>query len=515
MKTFKCVLYFSKGGIMNYADALFNETNRGGARTANGALSYAETASGVLDFFSKSGALRGQTQEALRYFGKAISENSTLALRALFYMRDVRGGQGERDNFRAILGYLARKFPMEISRNMRYIPEFGRWDDLYSFVGTNLQDLALDLMKDQFMKDLQTLKSGEGSVSILAKWLKSENTSSKESKKLGTITRTYFELTPRKYRKALSLLRDKITLVETAMSQNKWTKVEYGRVPSQAARIYSNAFRKHDTARYTQYIEKVHSGEEKINAGTLYPYDIVKNVRTFDPSKKDEIRTYDALWKALPNYMTESENAIAVVDTSGSMGMGSAKVAPIDVALSLGIYFAERNVGPFKDYFITFSQKPSMQKIQGTDIYEKVRNLNNAHWDGNTDLQAVFDLLLTTAIKKNASQEELPKKIYIISDMQFDIATGQGGYGYGRRKESTNFEVIDRKYKEAGYERPQLVFWDVNASSDTPVTKDENGTFLVSGCSPSILKYAVNCIAATPYELMLEVLNSDRYSMIA
>jgi hypothetical protein len=498
---------------MNYADALFNETNRGGARTANGALSYAETASGVLDFFSKSGALRGKTQEALRYFGKAMSENSTLALRALFYMRDVRGGQGERDNFRAILEYLARKFPMEISRNMRYVPEFGRWDDLYSFVGTNLQDLALDMLKDQFFKDLTALKSGDN-VSILAKWLKSENTSSKESRKLAKITREYFGLTPRKYRKGLSLLRDKIALVETAMSQNKWTKVEYSRVPSQAARIYSNAFRKHDTTRYTQYIEKVHSGEEKINAGTLYPYDIVKNVRAMFHTMKDEIRTYDALWKALPNFATEPENAIAVVDTSGSMGSGSGKVAPIDVALSLGLYFAERNVGPFKDYFITFSQQPSMQKIQGTDIYEKVKNLNNAHWDGNTNLQAVFDLLLTTAIKKNASQEDLPKKIYIISDMQFDMATGNSSY-YGRRKESTNFEAIDRKYKEAGYERPQLVFWNVNASSDTPVTKDENGTFLVSGCSPSILKYAVNCIAATPYELMLEVLNSERYSMIA
>lgn len=495
---------------MNYADALFNETNRDGARTENGALSYGETVSGVLDFFSKSGALRGQKSEVLRYFGKAISENSTLALKALFYMRDVRGGQGERDNFREILVYLAKKFPVEIARNMRYVSQFGRWDDLYSFVGTNLQDLALDLMKDQFTNDLQTMKSNEGSVSILAKWLKSENTSSKESRKLGTITREYFELTPRKYRKALSALRDKITLVETAMSQNKWTKVEYGRVPSQAARIYSNAFRKHDATRYTQYIEKVHSGEEKINARTLYPYDIVKNVRIFNYSQSDEIRTYDALWKALPNYMTEPENSIAVVDTSGSMSGGSTNVAPIDVALSLGIYFAERNVGPFKDYFITFSQKPSMQKIQGTDIYEKVKNLNDAHWDGNTNLQAVFDLLLATAIEKNASSEELPKKIYIISDMQFDVACDHET----RNTEPTNFEAIDRKYKEAGYKRPQLVFWNVNSSSDTPVTKDENGTFLVSGCSPSILKYAINCVAVTPIDLMLEVLNSERYSMI-
>lgn len=505
---------------MNFAESMRTETNRGAARTANGALSYGETMSGVLDFFSKSGALRGQEKEALRYFGKAISEDTTLALRSLFYMRDVRGGQGERDNFRAILKYLAQKFPKEISRNMKLIPEYGRWDDLYSFVGTKLQDIALDIMKIQFLADIKAAKDGE-SISLLAKWLKSENTSSKESRRLASITREYFGLTPRKYRKALSALRNTISIVETAMSQNKWESIEYGKIPSQASRIYSDAFRKHDEDRYKGFIEKVHSGEEKINAGTLYPYDIVKKMRDegygWTSPSKDKVRTYDALWKALPNYLGEGENAIAVVDTSGSMTSGMGSVAPIEVALSLGLYFAERNSGAFKDYFITFSEEPRMQKIQGTDIYEKIMNLQRANWDMNTNLQKVFDLVLATAIKKNASQDELPSKLFIISDMQFDSACGgyNGYYGRRSRREETNFEAIDRKFKEAGYERPDLVFWNVNASSDTPVTMDENGTFLVSGCSPSILKHAIACEATTPYELMLEVLNSERYSKIA
>jgi len=509
---------------MNFAESMRTETNRGAARTANGALSYGETMSGVLDFFSKSGALRGQEKEALRYFGKAISEDTVLALRALFYMRDVRGGQGERDNFRAILKYLAQKFPKEISRNMKLIPEYGRWDDLYAFVGTKLQDLALDIMKNQFLEDIQNAKDGN-SISLLAKWLKSENTSSKESRKLVVITCEYFGLTPRKYRKALSKLRNTISIVETAMSQNNWKSIEYGKIPSQASRIYSDAFRKHDEDRYKDFIEKVHSGEEKINAGTLYPYDIVKKMRgdycgmgrSSSDLTADEKRTYDALWKALPNYLEEGENAIAVVDTSGSMMSGHTNVAPIDVSLSLGIYFAERNFGPFKNYFVTFSNEPAMQKIQGTDIYEKIHNLMKAQWDMNTNLQKVFDLILATAIKKNASQDELPNKLFIISDMQFDQATSNNGHYWGHRsrREETNFEAIERKFKEAGYKRPELVFWNVNASSDTPVTMDENGTFLVSGCSPSILKHAIACEATTPYELMLEVLNSERYSKIA
>ena len=254
-----------------------------------------------------------------------------------------------------------------------------------------------------------------------------------------------------------------------------------------------------------------HLGEEKINASTLYPYDIVKKVRN---SFEIDIKTYDALWNALPNYIESEENAIAVVDTSGSMFSGNESVAPIDVSLSLGLYFAERMTGKFHNYFLTFSSEPRMQKIQGTDIAKKIANLQKAKWGMNTDLMKTFRVLLKTAIEKDVPENEMPTKLFIISDMQFDRACSWRGWGR-EHPETTNFEAIERDYEAAGYKRPDLVFWNVNAFSDTPVTKDEKGTFLVSGCSPSILKHAINTIAQTPIELMLEVLNSERYSNIA
>lgn len=496
---------------MNFAESMRKETNRGAARTANGALSYGETMSGVLDFFSKSGALRGQTSEVLRYFDKAIAEDTTLALKALFYMRDIRGGQGERDNFREILKYLAKNFPLEIERNIKHIPEFGRWDDLYAFDGTVLFDTALELMKVQFMEDLKSLKAGR-QVSLLAKWLKSENASSKETKRLAEKTRIYFGLCSEKYRKSLSKLRSQIKIVETKMSQNNWSFIEYSKVPSQAARIYSEAFRKHDPVGYEKFIEDVKNGKEKINASTLYPYDIVRKIMEKGNYSSS---TYDALWNALPNYIESEENAIAVVDTSGSMYMEkNNSVSPIAVAVSLGIYFAERMTGKFHDYFLTFSSEPRMQKIQGTTIEAKVGNLQNAEWGMNTDLMKTFRVLLNTSIKERVPENEMPTKLFIISDMQFDTAVNQSVWS-NSNVEETNFEAIEREYNRAGYKRPDLVFWNVNASSDTPVTKDENGTFLVSGCSPSILKYAVNCEAVTPHQLMLEILNSERYSCIS
>lgn len=492
-----------------FAESLRGNTNT--AYTENGAVSFASTLDAVLDFFSKSGAFRGKESEALKYFTRAINEDTKLAMKALFYARDIRGGQGERGIFRHIIHYLADHYTDAIGRNMRYIPEYGRWDDLYSFVGTKLQGTAFAMMKAQFEKDMVS-----ETPSLLGKWLASQNTSSKETRKLGKMTQERFGLTPKQYRKSLTSLRDKIKIIEDAMSHNDWKNIDYSKVPSQASKLYSKAFRKHDETRYNDFIEKALKGEAKINAGTLYPYQIGERASKTPRGNAQEVKALDALWEALPNYIKEPENAIVVADVSGSMTSGSGKVRPIDVSISLAIYFAERNTGPFKDYFITFSGRPTMEKVNGRNIVEKYENLSRAAWDGNTDLQAVFDLILQTAVAKKASQEDLPAKVYIISDMQFDQACSSGYYGRNRNPANdSNFAVIEKKYADAGYKRPDLVFWNVNASSDTPVTKDQSGTFLVSGCSPSILKYAVNCEAVNPQELMLEVLNSERYEVIS
>ena len=486
----------------DFAEAIRGNTNV--AFTDNGALSNGETLSSVLDFFSKSGALRGQEDEAVKYFTSALSEDETLAMKALFYMRDVREGQGERNLFREIIFYLAKFHKEAIKRNIKLIPEYGRWDDLFNLFNTELENDALVVIKEQLKKDVES-----DTPSLLAKWMKSANTSSKVSRDLAKKTYKYLGMTEREYRRTLSKLRKKIDIVEKHMSSKDWTGIDYSRVPSQAARIYSKSFNKHDEKGYGNFIKKVEDGEETINAGTLYPYQIVKDIN----SKTDsEVKTLDVLWNALPDYADEPENSLCVVDVSGSMtsNYGSnSNLTPMDVSVSLGIYFAERMKGAFNGYFMTFSHEPKMEKIKGNTIQEKVNALKRSDWGYNTNLIAVFNTLLKTALKKKVVPAEMPSKIYIISDMQFDEAVDGGGID-----QATNFDKIKSLYRDAGYEAPGLVFWNVNAGSDTPVTKDENGTYLVSGCSPSILKYAVNCEAVTPYQLMLEVLESERYKPV-
>ena len=472
------------------------------ATTANGALSNSTTCNAVLDFFSKCGALRGQETNALIYFKKAFGENETLALRALFYMRDIRGGQGERDNFRFIIQWIATNHKEAIIRNLIHIPVFGRYDDFYSLVKIpEVSNEVLTLMKKQFEEDIAAAKEGK-SVSLLGKWLKSENTSSKESRELGKITRKFFGLKRDTYRKSLTLLREKIDITETLMSQQKWDLIEYESVPSCAMKLYTKAFAKNDKSRFVDYLNDVKSGKKTIKASTLYPYDIVHALFNTQVSRT-ELDSLQSQWNALPDYLKNSteKNGIVVCDVSGSM-----YGRPIEVAISLALYFSERNTGTFKDSFITFSVKPELVKVVGSNLREKINNIARAKWYYTTDLQSVFDLVLKVAVDNNTKEEDMPSKIFIVSDMQFNQAAPDNS--------KTNFEAIDEKYKAAGYKRPVLVFWNVNASSDSPVRKDEKGTFLVSGCSPSILKNAMNTKALTPIDLMLEVLNSERYSKI-
>ncbi|WP_300712383.1 DUF2828 family protein [uncultured Brachyspira sp.] len=475
--------------------------------TENCALSNASTLDPVLDFFSKSGSLRGQDEELIRYFERSFKANEELSMRALFYMRDIKGGQGERNSFRILCKWLSTNSPDSIIRNMIHIPLFGRWDDFYTFVTINqTKEFALNIMKEQFDKDVELAKIGKN-VSLLGKWLKSENASSKETKNLAIITRQFFGLNSKEYRQFLTLLRKKINIVESIMSQKMWDRIEYAHVPSYAMKIYRKSFGKHDSERFQQYLKDVASGTKKINASTLYPYDIVRELLSKDNSSTEDMKTLELQWSNLPNYIEDCEETQCMVlaDVSGSMTCGSG-VKPIYVSISLAIYFAERMKGSFNGYFMTFTDEPELVKLQGDNIKEKVEFVRRADWGGSTNLVKAFKMILDASVKNRVPQNEMPSKLFIISDMQFDIAC--------ENNSRTNFEEIDRMYQEAGYTRPTLVFWNVNAHKDTPVTKDETGTFLVSGCSPSILKYALNTKAVTPMELMLEVLNSERYSFI-
>jgi hypothetical protein len=497
---------------------LKNETNV--AYTTNGAKALKTSNSYLVDFFASSGALRNRSKEDInQLFSKAFAEDKLLAMKALFYTRDIRGGQGERETFKTIIKQLAFTHPEVLASNINLIPYFGRYDDLLVLLDTPLEKLAMSIIRAQLLEDLDL-----EAPSLLAKWLPSENASSRETKRLAKKVVYNLGLTPKQYRKTLTTLRKKINIVEGLMSAKKFNEVEYDKIPSKAGLIYRNAFYRNDGERYTAFVDSLvksvenNDKETKINVKTLFPYEIIgkfpitmttaNNRRHYNAvvghaSSQDE-KLLDAMWKSLPDFIGDNfDNALAVVDTSGSM-----RGLPIQVALSLGLYLAERNKGIFNNHFITFSKKPELQEVLGDTLGDKLRNMSQADWDMNTDIQSVFSLILNTAIKNNVPQEELPSKIFIISDMEFDKCVGSGN-------NKTVFGELANDFAKFGYVIPELVFWNVNAlSTHFPVKYNETGTALVSGCSPTVFKNLLAGKEMTPYAMMLDVLNNERYDIV-
>jgi len=471
--------------------------------TANGAVTPKSTGSMVLDLFSRLPTMRTASEREIKLaFDKAWAEDPLLTLKTLFYTRDVRKGQGERRVFRVLWKYLLENEKATALRNIGNVPIFGRWDDLFEDLSNDtLEYIAecLDLANDAEKLDKPSF------INLLYKWLPSENTSSKETCAKAKKIREYLKLTSKSYRKMLTAGRKKANIIEALMSAKKWDEINYSHVPSQASRIYRKAFGKHDTERYGEFIKKALTGEVKINSAVSYPYEIV---REYLKKGSADDSTLEALWRQLPDYVNGDYSAIVVADVSGSMT--SPDYLPISVCISLAMYFAERNKnGVFGNKFITFSERPELQDVTGRTLYQRIQNLSKAAWSMNTDLMAVFKLILNAAVKNQLPASEMPKKIIIVSDMQFDQAT--------RNNKKSNFEKIEQMYAEAGYARPTLVFWTVGSDSSTktsPVTMDENGTYLIAGCSPSIFKNALNSVTTTPYDLMVEVLNDDRYASV-
>ena len=492
---------------MSFLQSLENATNL--TKTENGAVAHSTTKSYLVDLFAQIGAMRTRSERDIaQAFNRAYCEDELLAMKMLFYTRDIRGGQGERRTSRIIFEYLANSKADVLKKNLHLIPHYGRWDDLVKLLDTSLRSDALEIIRKQLVEDL-----GSEQPSLCAKWLPSLNTSSKESRRLAKVIQKHMKLTERQYRKMLSNLRRKIDVLERKMSANEWKAIEYDKIPSKAGLQYRKAFMKKDERRYQAFLDSLSNGERKINASTLYPYEIVEKCHKWGLTM-DEVKLFDGMWNALPDYIGDKqEDSIAVVDVSGSMSG-----RPMDVAISVGMYLAERNKGRFKDYFLTFSQKPELVKIHGNTVVDKVLNMKRAYWERNTNIEAVFDLILNTAINDNYSQDEIPKKLYIISDMEFDSATRtRRGWGYSEspRVEKTLFEKIERKYNQAGYEMPQLVFWNVNARNEQfPIQMDRRGFQMVSGCSPSIFESTMTGKVVTAYDLMLDILNKERYDLV-
>ena len=482
--------------MRKFVDMLSDEDNED-CLTENMDKSYKSSGSYLLDFFALAGAVRSRTeQDILSIFYRAYSEDTLKALKLLFYFRDVRGGQGERRTFRIITKDLAKNYPEILRKNVRLFSEYGRWDDLVVLLDTpNLnKDLFLEVI-DVISKQLDKDKLSKNGCSLLAKWLPSENTSSKTTIGLGAKVRTGLGLSPRVYRKMLSELRAKIKIVEAQMSAKHWTEIEYPRVPSKAGMLYRKAFSKHDADRYVAYINAVKEGKVKINAGTLYPYEL------YDKAQEGNNDTIEALWKALPDY-TRGENALVMADVSGSM-----EGRPMSVSVSLAIYFAEHNKGSFGGYYMTFSEHPKLMKVpENTTLHAKINMIEETDVGYNTDLNKALMTILNTAVKNKVSQEDLPKRLYVISDMQFDCGSISG-------IEESTFKRAEAEFKTAGYKMPQVVFWQVDARhTQVPAMKYDN-VVLCSGASPVLFKQIMENKSAE--DVMNDIINSVRYAVIS
>lgn len=473
---------------MAFLDELEQTTNV--TLTENGATTNRSTLNPVLDFFSRAGAMRKDPDGALTLFKAAYAYNKILAIKALFYLRDVRGGQGERAIFWHILDWFASiNDNVTLHKLLPLIPEYGRWDEaIFWDIVTN----GSQLIEAQLKADEIAMKDGKP-VSLLAKWMPSENSSSGDSQNLARNIMAALELKPRQYRKRVSALRAYIKLLEHKMSANQWSEIEYDKLPGQAFRKHTKAFTRHDAARFTEFITKAEKGEAKINAGTLYTYEIYEHALAGEAAA-------DAMWANLPDY-TQGKPALVMADVSGSM-----EGRPMAVSVSLALYFAQRNQGAFNGYYMTFTNRPSLVHIpEGVNLTTLLQFIEYHDVGYNTNLEAAFDAILAAAIKSNTLQSELPQTLYIISDMEFD--SQMDGC------DETNFETAKRKFTDAGYMLPHVVFWNVDArNSQSPATIRDGDVTLISGLSPSVFKLALE--GKTPLESMLEVLNAPRYDPV-
>ena len=498
---------------MNLLNAIENAANK--TYTENGALTLETTGDCCLDLFATVGALRHVSEEEICLrFQRAYAGDRDLAMKILFFARDVRGGLGERRAFRVITRWLADYAKNSVVKNIINIPEYGRYDDLLGLFGTSCEAEALRFIAVQWQKDVKALQAG-GVVSLLGKWLPSVNATSADTIAKAKKIAKYLKLRPVEYRKALTALRKRIHILENNLRVKDYT-FDYAKVPSKAMYKYRAAFVRNDKERYSEYLDQVAKGEAKMHTDSLTPYNIVASViddgqwvagqwvTGIKPMTEDERKTLNVTWNALPDY-TCGENALVVVDGSGSMYSYSNPM-PAAVALSLGIYFAERNQGQFKDSFITFSEHPKLVRIKGDDIVDKVTYCESYDECANTDIQAVFRLILDAAKEHNVPQAEMPSRIYIISDMEFDSCA--------ENAELTNFQNMERLYELAGYKMPELVFWNVDSRNrQQPVKKNQQGVALVSGCTPRLFEMLASG-NLSPYACMMDILGRDRYKDI-
>ena len=470
------------------------------SQTENGMTTNSTSLNSCVDLFFKIGALRGEDKKRkISAFSKAFGEDPLTAMKILFWCRDIRGGAGERNTFREILTYLAKNKPETLKKNIGLIPEYGRWDDMLLLIGTRLE-------KDVLGEIACALEGKDG---LCAKWLPRGNGKNREKKRWASAIRKYLGLEPKAYRKLLAELSN---TVEQLMCSKRFEDINYSHVPSKAMSDYMTAFNRNDSEGFNTYLESLKKGEAKINTGAVYPYDITKNLKYGNSEGATE------QWKSLPNYMEGSkERILPVVDVSGSMEVpagNNPNITCMDVAISLGLYISERNEGPFKDAFFTFSSSPKLEYLKG-DLVDRYEQLSIADWGGSTNLEATFKVLLKKAVEGNLSEEDMPTTILILSDMEFNSATAQG-WGNNSAWNPSAQKMIETMYKDAGFNVPKIVYWNIQSRQDNiPVKFNNQGTALVSGFSPAILTALLSGNEFTPYSIMMDVINSERYNKVS
>ena len=493
---------------------LKNELSNTKQLTENGAVGYMTTGKELLDLNFKTSSLRNMNEdEILRIFLKAFYEDKLLAIKWLFFLRD-RAGMGERRSFRVILNSLGHQYPIIAKELISLVPEYGRWDDLYSLIDGDLTEHVVDFIYQQLDEDCGNYLNKKP-ISLLAKWLPKEST--KKYKKVYKILVKKLDMTPKEYRRIVSDLRKYLDVVEVKMSANEWNKVNYNSVPSKANLLYKDAFLKHDEERRNEYLENLKNGNEntKINAKVLMPHEIVHNYTSplydgWHLRIKSYDETLEQLWKSLPDYVDGEGFSMFVRDGSGSMTdrIGNTNTTCLDVSTALAIYFSEHCKGEYKDNFITFSNRPKVIDLSNcSSLREKIEKCYTEDDWTNTDIYKVFKLVLDVAVKNQYVQEELPKNIVILSDMEFDDATTT-------RDHKTLFETIQAEYLLHGYDLPRLVFWNVCSRTGTiPLKTNKNGVCLVSGFNPTIMDMVLSG-ELDPYKCLVDKLNSSRYDAV-
>jgi hypothetical protein len=462
-------------------NAFVNAIDNQEARTENDMKARKSTASPCVDLFYKIGAMRNQN--VIPAFTAAFVSDKNVTLRIAQWARDVRGGAGERKIFRDILSHLEESDSDAAIALMRKVPELGRWDDLFVFKTDSMRKNAFALIE-------KALNEGNG---LCAKWMPRKGADA-------VALRNFLGMTPKKYRKTLVNLTK---VVETQMCAKDWNNINFSHVPSLAAARYKKAFFKNAKDAYSAYLEALKNGDPtvKVNAGAVYPYDVIKTARNGD---REATQLVISQWNALPNYVGDA-NILPMVDVSGSMEtpVSGANVTAMDVALSLGLYLADKNTGDFKDCFLTFSGSPELLKLRG-NIIDKMNQMESSSWDMNTNLHAAFELILKTAKANNVPGEEMPKNVLILSDMQFDLCVTH---------DDSAIEMIARKYENAGYNMPKVVFWNLRDAGNVPVKFDASGVALVSGFSPAIVKSILAGKEFTPEAIMMDTIMNSRYDI--